>query len=65
MLCEKSIEGGRKQVVMEGERGPYVIREYKNEPTTQRWWAIQLFDAVGCIAGIGATPEDAFDHAER
>lgn len=65
MLCERSIEGGRKQIIMTGERGKYVVREYKNEPTTRRWWAIQLFGAVGCVAGLGSTPEEAFNTAEE
>lgn len=61
---EYSIEGGMKQKIMVGERGRYVVREYKSQPVESRWSAIQLFGATGAIAGVGPTPEVAFNTAE-
>ena len=45
----------------QGIKGRYIIRQYGE----QKWWAIQLFGAVGCIAGEGKDAEEAFEIAER
>ena len=51
----------RWQCRANGRLGRYVIRQYG--PT--EWWAIQLFGAVGSIAGEGKSAEEAFGKAER
>jgi hypothetical protein len=44
-----------------GVKGKYIIRQYR----PKEWWAIQLFGAIGCIAGEGESAEEAFGKAEE
>ena len=50
----------RWQCYANGRHGRYVIRQYG-----KWWWAIQLFGAIGAIAGEGKSAEEAFGNAER
>lgn len=52
---------GAYQCYATGRRGKYVIRQYG----PQQWWAIQLFGAVGSIAGKGKTAEEALGKADE
>jgi len=55
-----SNKNGQLQCDATGARGNYVIRKMSED----KWAAIQLFGAIGCIAAEAATPEIALYSAE-
>ena len=64
-------DGKHRQVEIDGKRGKYIVREYLTTPPDHsiekpkiEWWAIQLFGAVGAIAGVGGTVEEAVQQAD-
>ena len=55
--------GRRGYKCMDAHGRDYVVHESHSVVDESKWYCIQLFGNVGCIAGEGPTPEQAFNKA--